>query len=400
MVRNIIEAIGADSLLATAWSPKPNIKRGRRLSLVVVCVIAATTMAFGAPASFAAPKPKVRVCHIPPGDPANFHTITISENALPGHLAHGDLMGSCNQSLDALCDDGNPCTVDVDATAETCTDDPRPAVDCEDGNLCTLNTCNQESGGCTDLPKDCSDDNKCTVDVCLEETGECQHALIACEEGSFCDPETGFCGGNPCDTVMCTMVGECQAGACTVIEDEQGQLQAECWPGELLSGTPCEGGTCDSGECVQTCDVGFADCDGQSENGCETNITSSVDDCGGCGLACTNPNGIATCGAGVCTLTCTVGFADCDGQSENGCETNITSSVDDCGGCGLTCTNPNGIATCGNGVCTPTCTVGFANCDGQSENGCETDITSSVAHCGGCDNACDSGQECSFGTCQ
>ena len=25
---------------------------------------------------------KVQVCHIPPGNPANFHTITISENAL------------------------------------------------------------------------------------------------------------------------------------------------------------------------------------------------------------------------------------------------------------------------------------------------------------------------------
>lgn len=33
---------------------------------------------------------KVEVCHIPPGNPANAHTINVSQNALPTHLAHGD----------------------------------------------------------------------------------------------------------------------------------------------------------------------------------------------------------------------------------------------------------------------------------------------------------------------
>ncbi len=37
----------------------------------------------------------VTICHIPPGNPANAHTITISVNALPAHLAHGDYVGSC-----------------------------------------------------------------------------------------------------------------------------------------------------------------------------------------------------------------------------------------------------------------------------------------------------------------
>lgn len=38
---------------------------------------------------------KVVVCHIPPGNPANAHDITISVNALPAHLAHGDYEGGC-----------------------------------------------------------------------------------------------------------------------------------------------------------------------------------------------------------------------------------------------------------------------------------------------------------------
>lgn len=37
----------------------------------------------------------VTICHIPPGQLSNAHTITISVNALPTHLAHGDYIGSC-----------------------------------------------------------------------------------------------------------------------------------------------------------------------------------------------------------------------------------------------------------------------------------------------------------------
>lgn len=39
---------------------------------------------------------KVDVCHIPPGNPENAHTITISENAVSTHLDHGDHIGACD----------------------------------------------------------------------------------------------------------------------------------------------------------------------------------------------------------------------------------------------------------------------------------------------------------------
>ncbi|MBW8049091.1 MAG: hypothetical protein FVQ77_01875 [Cytophagales bacterium] len=39
---------------------------------------------------------KVLICHIPPGNPDNLHTICISPNAVPAHLAqHGDYLGQC-----------------------------------------------------------------------------------------------------------------------------------------------------------------------------------------------------------------------------------------------------------------------------------------------------------------
>ncbi len=37
----------------------------------------------------------VVICHIPPGNPANSFPIVISDNAVPAHLAHGDVLGAC-----------------------------------------------------------------------------------------------------------------------------------------------------------------------------------------------------------------------------------------------------------------------------------------------------------------
>ncbi len=45
---------------------------------------------------------KVLVCHIPPGNPGNAHTICISANGVPAHLAHGCTLGSCTTVPDSL----------------------------------------------------------------------------------------------------------------------------------------------------------------------------------------------------------------------------------------------------------------------------------------------------------
>jgi hypothetical protein len=46
---------------------------------------------------FAAGQPKVTICHVPPGNPDNAHSITIGEAAVPAHLANhpGDAIGEC-----------------------------------------------------------------------------------------------------------------------------------------------------------------------------------------------------------------------------------------------------------------------------------------------------------------
>jgi hypothetical protein len=43
---------------------------------------------------------KVTICHVPPGNPDNQHTISVGASAVAAHLAHGDYLGECK-------DDGN-----------------------------------------------------------------------------------------------------------------------------------------------------------------------------------------------------------------------------------------------------------------------------------------------------
>jgi type II secretory pathway pseudopilin PulG len=38
---------------------------------------------------------KVDICHIPPGNAQNSHTLNVSPNAIKAHLAHGDYIGAC-----------------------------------------------------------------------------------------------------------------------------------------------------------------------------------------------------------------------------------------------------------------------------------------------------------------
>lgn len=56
---------------------------------------------------------KVKVCHVPPGNPEARHEICISRNALPAHLGehndnHSDYLGSCDGNDDDQDNDEDP----------------------------------------------------------------------------------------------------------------------------------------------------------------------------------------------------------------------------------------------------------------------------------------------------
>ncbi|MFP2932855.1 hypothetical protein ACLESO_48460 [Pyxidicoccus sp. 3LG] len=43
---------------------------------------------------------KFTICHVPPGNPDNAHTITVSVSALKAHWRHGDSLGACDGDAD------------------------------------------------------------------------------------------------------------------------------------------------------------------------------------------------------------------------------------------------------------------------------------------------------------
>lgn len=111
-------------------------------------LLIAVLVLFGAAAAQAG---KQAICHFPPDDPANFHTIVVSDNAVANHVAkHEDLVGTCLENCEAACDDEDFCTQDVQADPDQCIclAEPRPAVNCDDSNPCTADSCDSGIGAC------------------------------------------------------------------------------------------------------------------------------------------------------------------------------------------------------------------------------------------------------------
>jgi hypothetical protein len=142
-----------------------------------------------------------------------------------------------------------------------------------------------------------------------------------------------------------------------------------------------------------TCNPGFADCNNNGLDGCETNLTNTASACGACGNACSVANATPACVNSTCHVgTCNIGFGDCDSSAANGCETLLTTNQD-CGACGVACSRPNGTASCSTGTCALTaCNAGFYDCDGNPANGCEAMPCVNGSHCA-------TGAGCASGVC-
>jgi hypothetical protein len=139
------------------------------------------------------------------------------------------------------------------------------------------------------------------------------------------------------------------------------------------------------------CPTGLGACDSDPSNGCETDTNTSNQHCGQCGIDCDPANGTGQCVGGTCTiLQCNPFFDDCDGMPENGCETNLLNNVDSCGQCGNSCDKANTLSFCNGGNCDISgCLNNYADCNLMPIDGCETNLGISMAHCGGCNLACD-----------
>lgn len=81
---------------------------------------------------------------------------------------------------------------------------------------------------------------------------------------------------------------------------------------------------------------------------------------------------------------------------------NLATDPANCGLCGHACSaSPDGVAeSCREGVCVAVgCVAARGDCDEQTANGCEADLSRDVTHCGVCGNACAAGAQCENGRC-
>ena len=140
--------------------------------------------------------------------------------------------GACSRHED--CDDGNVCTQDkCDQHTRTCESKPtHQRRACDDGNACTaVDVCDRGVCQGSNLPNGtvCSDGNACTqTDSC--QAGACAGANpVICSPGDqchvagTCNTATGSCSnpaaadGTACDdTETCSGPDACQAGVCSV----------------------------------------------------------------------------------------------------------------------------------------------------------------------------------------
>ncbi|TVR03828.1 MAG: hypothetical protein EA398_03860 [Deltaproteobacteria bacterium] len=80
-------------------------------------------------------------------------------------------------------------------------------------------------------------------------------------------------------------------------------------------------------------------------------------------------------------------------------DADLSTSIEHCGTCDNACVTPNAQPICSGGVCGVfACEPGWGNCDGDDFSGCETGLVDNVEHCGSCFNACGD-EPCIDGSC-
>ena len=274
---------------------------------------------------------------------------------------------------------GDPCSDGLDCLSGYCIAGP-------DGQVCTdlcTDTCPDESFTCRLIENSGVD----LVRICYPLF---DHLCLPCGVDSQCGTPADRCleqGDNRFCGRDCADGSPCPAGYECALDTEQ------CVPSDFTCDECADndgdgygdGGTCDGYDCddhdATTNEDAAELCDGR-DNDCDRLIDEDFDmltdpaNCGICGTSCDVANADGTCSEGACQLvSCEEGFADCDGQVGNGCETDIS----DTGSCGLCADFPDTVGTpCG------TCDSGTWGCD-EGFLACLDDLADDALNaCGGC----------------
>jgi len=169
----------------------------------------------------------------------------------------------------------------------------------------------------------------------------------------------------------------------------------ECNLSEAVSS--CSAGTCGVDSCLND----YGNCDSLAHNGCEADLMTDILNCGSCGDPCDiGPNASGYCLDGACEMTCATNWVNCDGYLNTGCEAMLAQDPQNCGGCGLRCSErDNAAAACVDSICEVTCTEGYTSCDSDELTGCEIHTANDSNNCGSCSNVCNPDEICGDGDC-
>ncbi len=304
---------------------------------------------------------------------------------------------------------------------------PAPYATCTDkSGLCTTNLSNdvEHCGSCdVKCPSEAAGvdafficaESRCQM-ICRENAGDCDHLIDnGCEVALDSDPANCGACGNACAAGEICWKGACGCpsgqtvcnGQCVRLSDDPENCGA-C--GNACEGAPVEAVTwrcgegvvpdgakiaCVSSKCQTTCQPSRSDCnDDFCGDGCEAELETDAKNCGKCGKKCTDDQ---ICADRKCL--CDEGMTRCSFDCVD-----LQTDPRNCGACGNMCPGPDGASgspVCIMGRCSYECAVGYGNCDGRLENGCEVDLTNDVRNCGACEVQCDvaAGQPCIRGAC-
>ena len=251
---------------------------------------------------------------------------------------------------------------------------------------------------------------------------ECATGLTMCRSGcsnTSTDPvNCGVCSRS-CRADEACRSGTCVSAAdasiapdvCTSTTDPSNCCGIDC-PLRINGIRLCSGGRCGFG-----CISGFANCDGDASNGCESAAATDPTNCGACGNRCVSGRCVGGrclspceggCPAGMACVDAGTACAPCDAPNTVCSNTCVNTATDNrnCGACGRVCATVGGgtsaaaTTACMAGRCVVTaCTLaseGYADCDGDGANGCEINLNTR-ANCGACGRACTGDLSCLAG---
>jgi hypothetical protein len=164
-----------------------------------------------------------------------------------------------------------------------------------------------------------------------------------------------------------------------------------CNGGETCSSCPADCGTCPL-VCGNSIIEGTEQCDCGADRIC---ISSELN-----GQTCESRIGTGYIGTLNCTSLCIFNTALCVAPCIPSCSGRACgSNTCNTGNCG-TCSLANAVVSCSTSYqCViSSCNSGYANCDLNTTNGCETQL-GTTAHCANCTNVCTAGQTCTNNVC-